>query len=308
MVSILLPAYNAQKYLRKSIESILSQTCKDFELILIDDGSTDDTLNIMQEYANKDKRIIIDSHANIGMGESLNKALKSTIFDLIIRMDADDIMHDNRIEKQLNFMKNNTDITVASCLAYYINENNRKIGRTFSDLKSINDAKKYYKNNDPIGILHPGVIFRKKDIMDIGGYRSQFWPAEDIDLWNRLLENGKNIVVMQEFLMRYRIHGDSIITSKFKQSRLKFEWVRECMWFRRAGKDEITLKEFLQMQKNLPLSTKINKFRKNHAKLFYRNSGFDYASNKLFRFLYKLLLAFILQPPYVIKKLIKQKK
>jgi glycosyltransferase involved in cell wall biosynthesis len=264
MVSILLPAYNIDKFLKEAIDSVLNQTYKDFELILIDDGSTDNTLNIMQEYANKDNRIIIDSHENMGMGESLNRALKIAKGDLIIRMDADDIMLPQRIEMQVEFMQNNPNISVSSCLAYYINENGKIIGKTFSDLKTIDDSKRYLKENEPIGLLHPGVIFRKKDILEIGGYRGKFWPAEDIDLWNRLLENGKNIVVIQEILMKYRIHGDSIITSKFKEGRLKFEWVRECMWLRREGEKEPNWEEFLKNYNNMPFFKKLDKNKSIH--------------------------------------------
>jgi glycosyltransferase involved in cell wall biosynthesis len=307
LVTVIVPAYNAGKFLVKAVESILAQTHTNLEIILINDGSTDNTLEIMKRYKSIDKRVVIDSHENLGMGDSLNRALLLATGSLVARMDADDIMLPVRIEKQLAFMKSNKNVAVASCLAYYINEADQIIGKTFSDIRTVDDSKRYFILNQAIGILHPGVIYRKEIILKVCGYRGIFWPADDIDLWNRLIEKKHHIVVMQEILMKYRICGSSVITSGFLRSRLKFEWVRDCMYKRRSGQSEISFEKFLEDQTRQSIVTRANRARKNLAKFYYRSAGFEYASKKWISFFFKLITAFFLQPLYVLKKLKRQK-
>ena len=307
MVTILIPVHNSENFLREAIESVLMQTYTNFELLLINDGSTDSSLNIIRQYAKKDLRITFISHRRKGMAKTLNDGLHKAKYELIIRMDADDVMLPMRVKRQLDYMSDHKEITVASCLAYYINSKGKKIGKTYSDLKNYKVGQRYYKENKPIGLLHPGVIFRKKDIIDAGGYRSKFWPAEDIDLWNRLIEKGKKIVVMQEILLMYRIHISSAVTSSFFDSRMKYEWLRECMLLRRKGREEISWDEFFYNQNKLPLNIKLNNTRKRFSKYFYRSAGFSYSTGKNISFILRLTLAFLLQPICVLKKIARQK-
>jgi glycosyltransferase involved in cell wall biosynthesis len=304
MISILIPIYNSEKFLNQSISSVLNQTYKNFELLLVNDGSNDSSLKIIRNFSLEDSRIrVINFKKNCGMASALNKGISKAKFDLVIRMDADDIMLPNRVQKQLDFMIANSNVSVASCLANYINSQGKILGKTYSDLKTIDISQDYYRKNKVLGLLHPGVIFRKKHIQCVGGYRGKFWPAEDIDLWNRLLEKGYNIVVMQEVLMFYRIHEHSIITSEYMLSRLKYEWLTECMIQRRLNNKEPTWEEFISTQDNYSFFKKINIKRKRFAKLFYREAGFFYGENKKKFFLFKLFLSLLLQPIYVLKKI-----
>lgn len=305
-VTVIMTAFNAESFIGQAIDSVLNQTYKDFDFIIVNDGSTDRTIEIIKEFELIDKRIIIIDHANIGMGASLNQAIEISRNEIIFRMDADDLMMPNRIEEQLNFMNSNPEIVVLSCLAYYIGEKNNVIGKTFSDLKVTADSKRYYSSNEVIGLLHPGVVFRKSIILEIGGYRGKFWPAEDIDLWNRLVEKGHIILTQQKILMKYRVHGGSTITSKFIESRKKYEWVRESMWNRRKGICEPTWDEFLNEFNNKSILEKLNWKRKAYAKNYYRTAGFDFAKNKFMSFIFHLIGAFILQPRYAFNKLTKQ--
>ena len=305
-VTIIMTAYNAETFINQAIESVLSQTYKNFEFIIVNDGSTDRTLGFIREFERVDNRIIVIDHANIGMGESLNQAIEISKSELIFRMDADDIMMSNRLEEQLSFMNENPKISVLSCLAYYIGKKNKVIGKTFSDLKEVEDCRRYYRDNEVIGLLHPGVVFRKSIIQNIGGYRGKFWPAEDIDLWNRLVEKGHDIVTLQKILMNYRVHGGSTITSKFIESRKKYEWVRETMWNRRKGNSEPAWDDFLNDFNTKSILEKLNWKRKAYAKNHYRAGGFDYANRKYLSFLLHLIGAFVLQPRYAFFKLKKQ--
>ena len=305
-VTVIMSAYNAEAFIAQAIQSVLDQTYKEFEFIIINDGSTDSTLSEIQNYSKRDNRIRCISHGNMGMGESLNKALRAAKNDLVVRMDADDTMFPSRIEEQVEFMRANPSVVIASCLAYYIDQNSRIIGRTYSDLVEKQSWRSYLKANEPLGLLHPGVIYRRSEILSLGGYRGKFWPAEDIDLWNRVIEKNKPVVTIPRVLMHYRIHGGSIITNKYFDSRMKFEWVRESMWCRRKGLKEPEWEEYLAKRGRRTLLQKLNWMRKAYAKYHYRTGGFDFAGKKYGSFLLRLVGAFVLQPVYVTTKIRKQ--
>lgn len=306
-VSIIMSVFNGEEYLHEAIDSVLTQTFENFEFIISNNGSLDDTKKIINSYQKIDKRIILFDHDDFGFSESLNQAIKISKSNIIARIDADDVMEPNRLEEQFNFLQKNKDVTLLSCLANYINSNGDKIGRTFSDLINVETNRRYIYKNEPIGLLHPGAMFYREAFLKVGGYRKEFAPAEDIDLWNRFNDYGYWAVVQQKVLMNYRMVKNSEIGQNFKKSRQKYEWLRECIWLRRAGKNEISFEEFIEMKKALPLLTRLNSFRKNQAKYLYRKAGIEFGSRNIIFFILNITGALILQPSYTIKKLINQR-
>ena len=306
-LSVIMSVYNAENYLSEAINSVLKQSFEDFEFIISNNGSTDSTKEIIISYQKSDKRIILFDHEDLGFSNSLNQAINMAKTNIIARIDADDIMERHRLFEQYNFLKLNKEITLISCLANYINENGEIIGKTFSDLDSIEVNQRYIKEGEPIGLLHPGTMYYKSAFLKVGGYRPEFAPAEDIDLWNRFNDYGYWAIVQQKILMNYRMIASSEIGKNFKKSRMKYEWLRECMWLRRGGKKEILWEDFLEKEKKLPLIIKLNKYRKVQAKYLYRMAGIKYGSKKMFAFMFCLLGALILQPSYSINKLVNQR-
>ena len=307
VISVVMSVYNAEDYLHEAIDSVLGQTFEDFEFIISNNGSTDNTKKIIISYQQLDKRVILFDHEDFGFSVSLNKAIGISKTHVIARIDADDVMEPNRLEEQYNFLKKNKDVTLLSCLANYINAAGDIIGKTFSDLDSVEANHRYMSENEPIGLLHPGAMFYKSAFLEVGGYRTQFAPAEDIDLWNRFNDHGYWAVVQQKILMNYRMIPGSEIGKNFKKSRQKYEWLRECIWLRRAGKSEVKWEDFLEQQKALPFIVKLNKYRKVQAKYFYRKAGIQFGSRNMIAFLGNVLGALLLQPSYAINKLINQR-
>jgi glycosyltransferase involved in cell wall biosynthesis len=307
VISVVMSVYNAEDYLHAVIDSVLGQTFEYFEFIISNNGSTDNTKKIIISYQQLDKRVILFDHEDVGFSVSLNQAIGISKTNIIARIDADDVMEPNRLEEQHNFLKKNKDVTLLSCLANYINAAGDIIGRTFSDLDSVEANHRYISENEPIGLLHPGAMYYKDAFLEVGGYRTEFAPAEDIDLWNRFNDHGYWAVVQQKILMNYRMIPGSEMGKNFKKSRQKYEWLRECIWLRRAGKSEITWEEFLEKQKALPLMIKLNKYRKTQAKYLYRMAGVQFGAKKMIRFSINILGALILQPSYSINKLINQR-
>jgi glycosyltransferase involved in cell wall biosynthesis len=306
-VSVLMPVYNAQKFIEDAIRSVLEQTFGEFDFYIINDASNDNSKKIIEKYSAIDPRIkFIDLKENKGMAYALNLGLKISNSEWIVRMDADDIMLPNRIERQLDFLKNNSGVKVASCRAYYIDLNNRILGKTANHLKNIQDFNELINKNEVIGLLHPGVIMHRETVLFYGGYRGKFWPAEDIDLWTRLSENGCQILIQDEILMYYRIHPDSAVTSDFFNTRLQYEWVRACKRARMENKAEPSKEVFLNEWNSLGRLKLLNNYRKMYSKKNYREAGFYLISHKYLKGIINLLKAIVLQPEYVLRRLINQ--
>ena len=204
-VSVIMPVYNGEKYIKYSIESILNQTFSDFELIIIDDGSVDDTEKIIKSYS--DSRIKYFKKENSGITDSLNLALEKSQGEFIARMDADDISEPNRLERQLKFFEQNPEIVLCGSFAKIINENNEDFGEFNKIPLNWSDIKIECILHNPF--IHSSVMFRRDLVNVVGGYNKKYWHTEDYELWTRIVNKYpcKNI---PEFLLKYRISGNQI--------------------------------------------------------------------------------------------------
>ena len=214
-VTVLMSVYNGGKYLREAIESILNQTFKDFEFLIIDDGSTDRTPEILQSY--DDPRIkIINNERNIGLTKSLNKGLKMARGEYIARMDADDISMPERLEKELTTITNDKEIGMVTS---WIDEISQIV--THSDystrVRTTNFPEEiFYTLLFHNCIAHSTVLFNKELVLSLGGYDESYEQSQDYDLWIKLSRVSK-IVKLREVLVRRRSHENTISRTNIQQ-------------------------------------------------------------------------------------------
>lgn len=206
-VSIILPVYNGESYIEKSINSILEQDYTHYELLVINDGSTDKTASILDKLSNIDKRIIVIHQDNNGLVYSLNKGIMMSKYDYIVRMDADDISLPNRISEQIQFMEENPEVVCAGTAYEIIDENDYAINMLTPPIDN-EEIVSYLEKGHSV-ICHPSAIIRKQTLIQVGQYREEYYPAEDLDLWLRLSEIGM-IHNIPKSLLKYRVHGNSI--------------------------------------------------------------------------------------------------
>ena len=210
-VSVLMPVYNAERYVAEAVESILAQTFTDFEFIIIDDGSTDGSLGILRDYAARDRRINLVSRENRGFSATLNEGLQVCRAELVARMDADDIALPDRLHHQVPFMRDHPEVSVCGTDIYWTDDNacllRRERVRTSHD-----DIMAALRMSLVLGICHPTAILRKSIVNRLGGYRHELCPAEDQDLWFRCAEVSRlaNISIP---LLKYRMHSASMCGS-----------------------------------------------------------------------------------------------
>jgi len=213
-VTVLMSVYNGAKYIREAIDSILNQTFKDFEFLIIDDGSTDSSAEIIRSYS--DPRIrLIQNEKNIGLTRSLNNCVKLARGEYIARQDADDISFPHRLERQVRFLDEHENVGVVSSSIVKINEGGEEIGTW--RLSTDNDVIKQNLMRDINQFSHPSSMFRKKCAERVGAYREQLKASEDYDLWLRIAEEFE-VSNIKEPLCKYRVRPDSIsIKNKTQQ-------------------------------------------------------------------------------------------
>jgi glycosyltransferase involved in cell wall biosynthesis len=207
-LSVLLPCYNAAETLDEALDSLTKQTFSDFEIIAVDDGSQDNTKVILQRWAQSDRRVQILSQPHGGIVAALNAGLTYCQAPYIARMDADDRIHPNRFQLQLQYLEEHPEIAVVGCQVQGFPKEN--VQRGFADyldwlnsLQSSNDFQREIFIESPLA--HPGVMFRRTRVEQAGGYQDHGW-AEDYDLWLRLYLQGEHFASLPQVLLQWRQH------------------------------------------------------------------------------------------------------
>ncbi|MGL5889455.1 MAG: glycosyltransferase [Bacteroidia bacterium] len=207
-ITVLLPVYNAAGFIAQTIESILSQTFTDFELLLINDGSSDESVKIIEQFS--DPRIrLIHNEQNLGLIETLNRGAASARGKYIARIDADDMALPQRLEKQVAFLEQNPGIQVVAAFADFINTDGDVTGSWSTDRTADTEAAIRAMMPQTNCIAHPAVMIRTETLRSFLYSKAQK-GAEDYDLWLRMLAAGKRIAKLPEVLLHYRIHPASI--------------------------------------------------------------------------------------------------
>ncbi|MBI4839348.1 MAG: glycosyltransferase [Nitrospirae bacterium] len=289
LISVIMSVFNEDRYLSGSIESILGQTFKDFEFIIVDDASTDSSFEIMQKYAAKDSRIVlIKNSANQGLAMSLNNALRTARGQFIARMDGDDIAEKSRLECQIDFLNKNSRIDLVGSSMYLINTHNDIIAR--SDMVSDPAILKklvYFKSP----CLHPTWMFRSKILKDLKGYRN-LPAAQDYDFLMRLYSFGYAISNITRPLLYYRVHEDKV---SFDRS---IKQIRLAKYLRRLYRNGAVLNDkFLNNEQIMPgtPSTAVQKIHSTSLRLFEKGR-FLMKKNFLIRGMILLGVSAVLSP------------
>jgi len=204
-ISVVMPVYNSERYLREALDSIINQSFSDFECLVIDDGSTDGSSDIIKSF--NDPRIICITKDHSGLIDTLNQGIAQCKGDYIARCDSDDICEPDRFKCQVDFLDQNPLCVVVGSHAVAVDEHN-KVMRVL-DYPPINtrSIRTYALFHNPF--VHSSVMIRKK-VLDIsGGYRKHYLHAEDYELWTRIIYKNECANIPKR-LIRYRIHGAQV--------------------------------------------------------------------------------------------------
>ena len=236
-ISVILPAYNSEKYIAEAIESILNQSYKDFELIILNDGSTDKTPEIIQKYADTDKRItFVNNTENRGLIAVLNQGLDMARGEYIARMDSDDISLPERFDKQVKYLDNNPDVGVLGTKIHGFGAIDAA-GIQIPVVTAIDMLNQNY-------IAHPSVMMRKSlfDKYNLR-YNPDYKHCEDMELWSRMIFLTKFHNIMETLLM-YRITGTNISTQNWDHQQNLTKKIRNDLKRRLSAAGMIRLDDF----------------------------------------------------------------
>lgn len=225
LVSVIMSAYNAEKYLKDAIDSILNQTYHNFEFIIINDGSKDKTLSIIESYT--DERIKVISHNNIGLTKSLNVGLKNAKGKYIARIDADDISTPNRISLQVNYLEEQPEIALLGSNYCMYDKKNKSI--EYVAIPTSNNKLKKFLAIRGTPFRHSSVMFRREIANELGGYNEKFRHAQDYEFWIRFAEKHPvSSIPVYLCISRRNVEGSIVSTrSLFKTAKLTFQLKRQ---------------------------------------------------------------------------------
>lgn len=214
-VSVILPVFNAERYVGIAIDSIVAQTFKDFEVVVVDDGSTDASLSVIRLHAGMDHRFRVISRENRGIVASCNEAICASRGAYLMRMDADDIAHPERFAIQVKYLDEHPECLAVGTRMLLCDEQGLPIVEMISSFTHEQiDAENL--RGEGSAICHPSVAMRRDAILALGGYRKEFEWAEDLDLFLRMAEVGK-LANLPTVLLTYRQHLRSVGYSRRAQ-------------------------------------------------------------------------------------------
>lgn len=204
-ISVIMPVYNGERYLRYAIESVLAQTFKDFELIIVNDGSTDSSEQIIRSF--EDERIVyLKNESNLRLIATLNRGIDAAKGNFIARIDADDRCLPTRFEKQIKFLNANKDIALCGSWAYLIDSDGKRIGKMKNACSpGVLNCLLFFT----CPLMHPSVMGRTS-VFKRNKYDADKLHIEDFELWNRLSRKGFNLANINEYLIDYRWHESNV--------------------------------------------------------------------------------------------------
>jgi GT2 family glycosyltransferase len=198
-----MPVYNGERFLREAVESVLTEGFRDLELVVLDDGSTDATPRILEEYAAGDSRVLVHRKEGKNLAEALNRCVAHSSAPLLARLDADDVSIPGRLEAQVGFMKENPNVVLLGGQAELIDEEGATFGIASYPTADA-ELRTALRTINPF--VHSSIVMRRSAFDSAGGYRANLAHSEDLDLWLRLAELG-TLANLPKPIVRYRVHS-----------------------------------------------------------------------------------------------------
>lgn len=223
-VSVVLGVYNGQRYLAEAIDSVLAQTFDDFEFIAVDDGSTDQTLEILRGYESKDRRLTIIQIPHGGIVDAANAGLKAARAELIARVDADDVSLPDRFQRQVRYLSEHPEVVCLGSRMMLMEPFGASLGQTQHALTHEEIDAELLRGSG-WAMPQPAAMMRKAAVMKAGAYRNEYLWSEDLDLFLRLAEVGR-LANLPEVLVKYRNHPGS---TNHRRAVLQMQLSRKCV-------------------------------------------------------------------------------
>jgi glycosyltransferase involved in cell wall biosynthesis len=297
-----MPARDASSTISQAIASIQSQTLKNWELIVVNDGSVDDTELIVQQHEEQDDRIRLISGVGAGEPAARNMGIEVAVGEWIAMMDADDVARPHRLERQLHFVKTHPDLFVAASQATLFVDYGTPLGRSSASAPTTTRELDELKERRHLFVLcHPTFMFNAEKLRDLGGYDTAFMQACDTEVINRAVYLHNETLLMQpEELIWYRIAAGGMSTKGLALQRrvLRYLEYRNESWM--AGDAPVSLSVWLESSSG---TGQFRHWRHDAGAVLYRQAGILVGKRAWVRAFTRLIGALVLHPRYVMRKL-----
>lgn len=300
MISVIMPAYNAERFVQRAVESILRQTYTDYELIVVDDGSSDGTLAILQGYEQKGQlKLVRGNHE--GVGAAMNLAASHATRPWLAVMHADDEALPHRLERQIEAAQQNPDVVIWGTHAYHINEDEKVLGLSRFGPETRDQFEKIFMSGGHVNVLHPTAMLRRDVFEKVGGYDSRFRCSEDVELYMRMAHHGPALTI-PEPLLHYRLHGQSNTMLRFNDQFVELRFLTARRLAEIEGKT-LEFDAFLEQHKQHGRIKKLADNVMRAGRFRWRNAAFLMGQRKRHQAMLNLAAAFVCSPCYCTQKL-----
>ena len=305
--------YNAEKYIKETLKSVMAQTMQDFHLLIVNDCSTDGSIFAVEEFFAQHPRQyeIVTFEKNWGIGYARHFAERKATTKYMMFLDADDVLYPNAIEEMYCKITSDNDLMAVGCYLEYVNEKSKKIGGGLFIGEKTKEGFYEKANNRKLIFMQPTAIYDRELALSVGGYVVDGYPegkpryqdyCEDLDLWTRMSDlytQGKAIIVVPEVLCKYRKIGNGLSSNHFNMI-LKMRYTKKNLLLRRSGEKELTFIEFYDS-----LSEKDIKGLKKDALAAdaLRNGVFYLKRKNIFKAAWEIIKSIYYRPGYIFDKL-----
>lgn len=301
-ISVVMPAFNAEKYIDRAISSILNQTFEDLELVIVDDQSTDRTWEIIQEHASRDARVRAHrNEVNSGPAATVNRAIALSSAPVVAGMDADDVSVPHRLERQLELLQSHPEIAVVGAYVSHINERDEVLSLSQTGPASIEEFEELRRRGEPTMVFGGTAMYERAKYDEVGGFDSSLRAAADIEFCDRMSELGP-VVAVPEPLLRYRVYASSNVMLRFREGRRTHRFLVERRAARRAGQPLPTREQYVAKERNLPWWDRLNIWRDDFSQYHYRQAGLAFGEGDMMRTAFYLLVSGIASPLRVLRR------
>ncbi len=300
-ITVVIPAFNCEGYIREAMGSVCRQSVDGFEIVVVDDGSRDGTLGILKEMGSGHAMRIL-TQSNQGPAAAMNAGIGAASGDWIVVMHGDDVMKPDRLKVLAEAMESvPADVGIISAAVELVSEDGRSLGRARPELP----RNPFYLGDDDTNFIVGGLYhtaLRRSMLEQVGGYDASCRLNEDVELYNRCVEAGYGVLVLDECLMEYRIHGGAASSAAARRLLEHWRFLKLCIRSRRGGRPIPGWEEYLEMQRQRPLLSRMNVWRKDSAKIYYRRAASALSSRSWLDLGLCSVASVALQPGYFLSK------
>ena len=271
LVTVIMPVHNGAAFIDEAIASIRTQTLPDWELLVIDDGSSDDSAARVQRHAAQDARICLIQQPKQGVAHALNRGMDEARAPWIARMDCDDVSLPTRLERTLQALQADSDLAAVGAWATLIGARGRAVGERHSG-PTTPEAFVVQRERGPLQLISSTVIVSRELARALGGHRQEYAPAEDADFFTRIADEHR-LLVLPEVLLLYRIHSRSASTQGFALQMEQTRRIAANMRRRRAGQPELTRDAFRSLERQAPWRQRTARSLQARSRGYYRHGA-----------------------------------